>query len=486
MTRKILCVACAMLVAISNSWADQVFMKNGRVVYGRVKNRMGDILWVDVRVGSSEGAVGLNINDVTFVYDNTGKISKFSPQSQEEFVAGLTDKLVEAIAKLRHLEVKSKIQSDILTPEEIKQHMLKQLQKEMPEQEIASMEKILKRLKLAKPDFDYVQSAKEFATNDIAGFYDDIDKKMYISAGVPEKMRFIVVPHETVHALQDQNFDLQKFLPRDIQNLDLELARMCLAEGDAEVTSTDYLLHQRGGDVRTLPDIHSLMKDTIEVMIKQNPAFQKYPTFLREITMFPYLQGPSFVQKTLQNYSYDKLNEIFRDPPGSTEQIIHPEKYFFQRDDPVNIEFTFNKPLGDAWKELCRDTWGEYVVYHFLKAYTNLIEAKMASEGWGGDKILAYENQQTKEVAIIWLTVWDTEKDAGEFFNAYPATIKARYPELKDINTNQKDSLAWDTPQGKVCITKSGKAVLISEGIPIEDNSLANRITINLPQPQNQ
>lgn len=480
-------VIVLVLAAAGPGWAGRVLLKNGKTINGDIKNRSGDTVWIAVKIGDSAGSIGVNINEVDFIYEDNGDISKFSPKSETESIAGMTDKLISDISELRHLGLKNKIESDIMTADEIKDHLIKTAPQYISEEEIKSEEKIFKRMGLVEENFDYMENTKEFATHEVAGFYDDVSKKLYLSASVPEQFRQLVLPHEIMHALQDQNFDLQKFLPKENKDLDFELARQSLAEGDASITSMDYLLHQQNKNIKDFPDFSNLQKESMENTFKQNPAFAKSPTFIKEITLFPYLQGSSFVHKILQNYSYDKINEIYLSPPVSTEQIIHPEKFLFEKDAPMQIDIVIdNAPLGSL-KEIYKSTWGEYVIYNFLKTYVNLLEAKAASEGWGKDIIIAYEDQGTKEVVLFWLTAWDTAKDAAEFYDIYKQALSKRYPDLKEIQKEDKTAdiktTAWDTSKGKIYMGLDNANVTVIEGIRLDPVQLSGLVQMKSKRP---
>ncbi len=56
----------------------------------------------------------------------------------------------------------------------------------------------------------------------------------------------------------------------------------------------------------------------------------------------------------------DKLHD---DPPTSTEQILHPARYFDTRDTPVAITLARHRELArDGWTPVLEDTLGEIFV----------------------------------------------------------------------------------------------------------------------------
>lgn len=469
--KKIFFISVFLLSALvlypgSPLFAERIVLKDNRVIHGKIERRSGDTVWVNLGPGS----VGYNINDISYIYEDDDNISEYSPKSKEEVIKELQGELIAELSKVRGLPLKTKIESDELTPEEIKDFYFRKISENLPEKYIASEEKVLKKLKLVPSDFSYDETFKQFARQDIGGFYDCKDKKLYISKAMPEEIRPFILTHETVHALQDQNFNLADFLPREFDNSDLATARASLAEGDATITSYDFQFRTVGQDIKNMPDMSGLFREAVEINFKNNPGFARYSPFLQEQILFPYLQGSSFVHKILQNYSYDKLNEIYKDPPSSTEQILHIEKYIFKRDTPLYITIKITNEQLPGYSRIYSNRWGEYSIYSYLKQYHGMLLAKAASEGWGGDQITGYENTESKKILLSWVTAWDTEKDAEEFYEAYSQTIDKRYPvaERKDELTNPRGIFFDCGTEGLVYVGKKAGLVLIIEGLQSE------------------
>jgi hypothetical protein len=96
------------------------------------------------------------------------------------------------------------------------------------------------------------------------------------------------------------------------------------------------------------------------------------------------------------------------------------------------------------------------------------------------------------EVLIVQRTVWDSENDAKEFFDAYVKRTLRRYPDAKVSELLaagaeklpqqggpklQSERQAWETSEGGVVVELRGSQVLILEGIP-EKVGLASMIRL--------
>ncbi len=73
---------------------------------------------------------------------------------------------------------------------------------------------------------------------------------------------------------------------------------------------------------------------------------------------------------------------------------------------------------------------------------------------------------------LVSLSVWDTESDAREFFDAYVKRTELRYPDARSIEpaVNAQSPLfskSFLTSQGVVSMDVRGARVLVLEGVPL-------------------
>src|SRR5690606_11538855 len=118
--------------------------------------------------------------------------------------------------------------------------------------------------------------------------------------------------------------------------------------------------------------------------------------------------------------------------PVSTEQIMHPAAY--PGDVPKNPTLPdLEVALGEGWKELEKDTLGEWYVYMVLaKAYNPQFRlydslALDAAEGWGGDAYSILKNEQKGQVAAFISFNWDSSADADAAFQAFSSYSNLRF-----------------------------------------------------------
>jgi hypothetical protein len=147
------------------------------------------------------------------------------------------------------------------------------------------------------------------------------------------------------------------------------------------------------------------------------------PRIVRESLIFPYIGGLVFLQRV---WSADRARPMpfGADLPESTEQVLHPERFLGDRDRPSDVTFMEDPPT--PWRDIHSDGLGELETRIFLEEHLGDPDAAaMAAEGWDGDRYRLLRDGG-REV-LIWASVWDSERDAGEFEEAIKRAFEERY-----------------------------------------------------------
>ncbi|MEW5937831.1 MAG: hypothetical protein AB1665_08465 [Candidatus Thermoplasmatota archaeon] len=270
-------------------------------------------------------------------------------------------------------------------------------------------------LLLLDRDDNLTQLYRDSYTSLVLGYYDMWSKEIVIVEGAHSLEDKLTLAHELTHALQDQHFDLTSFMWA--VSWDEELARRALVEGDAVLTEFRYF--------ETLPEAE-------QEMIEEGWEEAEYPTIpygIMEYLAFPYIYGVNFTLSLFVegNMTWEKINGAFSEPPASTEQVMHIEKYH-DRELPVDVDIAM-EPAGMPL--VMEDTMGEFMVYAMLKHYIPFSMAYNAAEGWGGDRHLCYANDT--DFISIFKIVWDTPADASEFYSAYRYWLTELPPDYAEV-----------------------------------------------------
>lgn len=341
------------------------------------------------------------------------------------------DEMVQVTARLRGLQPKSPIARGVKSREEITQYLNEKIKENYSEAELQQEGKLLRAIGLIPASLDYKDFVLNLLSEQIAGFYDIDQKTFFVASWLSVEEQKPVMVHELDHALQDQYFNVSAIMKEDhrLHNDDRALAHSALFEGEATVVMLNHVLEPANRTFAQLPDLAPAMGVLLAGMQSQFPVFKSAPQYLQETVFFPYGHGASFLQKMwAQNPSWESINKIYSDLPSSTEQIIHPEKYYGKRDEPrpVNAE-TLAAGLGSNWKAVYKNVLGEFSLSLVLSLHLSEERARRSAAGWGGDQVLLLENAAGKNAVLV-RTVWDTSEDADEFFQSMQVWFQQKFP----------------------------------------------------------
>ena len=347
-----------------------------------------------------------------------------------------------AAEKYRGLPFKQPVPCGSIEKDGLKKKMVEALQEELPADKMAALEAGLKAFGLIPQDMVLEQYFPELLTSQVGGFYDPKRKYLAIvksadgllgkeakaqyGPDLADRMEETVLVHELTHAIQDQHFDIEKFAKENPLSDDAA-ARVALIEGDATLTMYDYFAGMR---LESMPGVEPMLsqmfKDPKQLLAMSpdmpgSKEMAEAPAWFRDNLLFSYMQGFTFaisVRKAggqkLLDYAYTK------DPPRSTEQILHPEKWHTKRDDPVAITWPDLSKELPGYKKLCEGELGEQTIRVLLREHLkDELKVTTAAAGWGGDRFAVYEKD--KNVVLAWITEWDTMLDCKEFREALAA-----------------------------------------------------------------
>jgi hypothetical protein len=452
-----------------------------------------------------------------------------SSNTRNAAIVAATAEVLKETSEIRELAVLRPVKSGAQSRAAIEQMLIRNLDEQVTPSEMHATEVSLKKFGLAPDDFQYRPFIIKLLTEQVAGYYDPKVQKFNLADWLEVEGQKPVMAHELTHALQDQHFNLRRFENWPHGDSDAQLAAHSLVEGDATLAMTIYMARN---PLVALAFSRSLLTGVA------TEQYNQAPRAIRESLIFPYLQGSEWATQLFKRGGWTMVSNAFTKLPLSTEQILHPEKYFeYERPvkvvlpdltsvlngklqtsahrsngqrpagtagvspasthagslSPVTSQSKAHRPLpSSSWRRIDSDVNGEWSYYlildQFLKAPA---ESKRAAAGWAGDRYAVYEGPNN-QVFIAQLSVWDTEKDAREFFDAYVKRTKLRYPEAKELvvpnaegatqnsKAEARNSFSWQTEEGAVTIELRGLRVMVIEGVPANADSSA---LINLLQP---
>jgi hypothetical protein len=317
---------------------------------------------------------------------------------------------------IRGLPFKNPVDYEVLDKAGIRQIVAGKISEIYTDQELKDVSTGLSALGLLPPNFPLKQTYINLLGEQIAAFYDQHQHKLFMfrDASLENSQNRVILSHELTHALQDQNFGLLK-LPLEAKNDDDQaLAASALIEGDATLEMTQYM--QQDLSWKSLEDTvtYSATQSMVEI--------RKAPLYLRQMLVFPYLQGQQFCAAVYARGGFPALSAVYADPPTSTSQILHPEKYFKEtRENPIPVEFsdtTFRdqKPLAD-------NVLGE-MGCRILFAQADADHADDIAAGWRGDRYLVFDQGRS----LVWISLWSSHQAAHAAAGVVSRLCENRFP----------------------------------------------------------
>jgi hypothetical protein len=330
------------------------------------------------------------------------------------------ERLQEEVAEAGGLPFRENVPVAFLKPEELGAYVRELFDAEYPVALARADERLLQAFDLLAPGTDLRALRARVLEENVAGFYDERPGKRRLYA-VSEDQSFspmnqIVLAHELRHAQQDQYESLDAFLDDDVSDFDdRRLAWTSLLEGDATLVMERFVRLRLGSLGVAL---EGAGEDAQAAALGAPGLFDVpgAPPVVRDQLVQPYLAGLTFARALWSRGGAEALREAWGKPPQSTEQVLHPGK-FFSRERPRVVAPAVGPPPGA--RLLSEGVLGEMLL-------RTLVEdaGEAATEGWGGDGWRLWD--VGGRTALAWRSEWDLAADAGEFHAALRARF-ARY-----------------------------------------------------------
>jgi hypothetical protein len=345
---------------------------------------------------------------------------------------------------MRHLPFKHTVKREITPREEVGDYLRKDMESERTPEQLRGEELALKAFGLIPRELDFKDLMVRVHTQEVGAFYDPKTDTMHLiaepgagrkpgllesllghKAGFDKDESKATIAHELCHALDDQHFDLYAMQEAVEDDDDRSLALLALIEGEATLVMMGAAMEDWSGtETAKLPA--EQLGATFNLMMPfmrlfGGDALRGAPPIVSESLLFPYLRGLVFCAHLTNAEGWSALDAAFKNPPVSTEQILHPEKYKQKPDAPTPITLAALSP-GEGWTELRRNTLGELQVGVLLRRH----DGRRAAAGWDGDRYAVFEGPEGR-LGLVWYSTWDSDGDAQEFARSMAAYQHERF-----------------------------------------------------------
>ena len=309
---------------------------------------------------------------------------------------------VDIVEEIRGLEFDRLPSIIVLSPEEFTERVRSEVASELEDIEVD--EALFKLLGLLSPDDDLAALYEELYGESVAGFYSSDDQEMVIPSSGEElsPVEVLTLLHELVHAVTDQHFGFGLRMEdlADNQLYDPASGLVSLVEGDATLSEVLYVENLTASERSRL---------WAEIMAMEQPDLD-IPLFMEQSLYFPYERGFEYVLNGWRKGGWQAVNELYLDPPASTEEIYEGGPASFTQ--PVEME----RPAGslpEGYEEIYDYTWGFLDILLMFEQVLGPEAAVDAATGWGGGRsLVAYDPEG--EVVFVWEYAGDSRDEAEE------------------------------------------------------------------------
>lgn len=262
----------------------------------------------------------------------------------------------------------------------------------------------LRALGLIAQDIDLIAAQEGIEASTTAGFYDIEKNKMFVRGDDLDDVDVrAVLVHELTHALQDQHFDLDRLYDRATTSGN-GFAVLALVEGDASNVEAAYV----GSLSRAEQDAYYGGSGYSNTPAGSDET-EEFPAVLELFDSAPYVFGPAFVDFVRTKDGRRGIDEVFRHPPASEEQIVDPVA-FERGQQPKKV--TVPRLQAGERRRGAVDEFGALSLYVLLASRLDAKLALDASEGWGGGRVVGFTRGVKDCVRVV--LVGDTTNDTRE------------------------------------------------------------------------
>ncbi len=328
------------------------------------------------------------------------------------------------VARLRELDFTRQVPVTVNTPDQAQRSILAQIKRDHSDEDLRIGGQSGVMTGLYPPNIDLKRQTVDLLRDEVIAFYNPDTKQLVmvqqhqhdgasVASGMGPGIEEMVLAHELTHALQDQHFAIEQMLRRVKDNDDQTLALKCVAEGDATLAGFAYL----AGGLQPA-NLKALINRLDTLPAKSLVHEHNVPLAVSAPMMFEYSGGSRFVGEAWQRGGWEGVDQLYRNPPRSSQQIMQPDLYFNHPTLPLRIQLAGYQHLLSGWKQVDDDTYGELLLKLIFER--NLPPSSRAFDilpRWADDRLITLE--KGNELTLLWVIAFHDQAAAHEFARTY-------------------------------------------------------------------
>jgi hypothetical protein len=415
--------------------------------------------------------------------------TKISPEEAQKLFQSV-DEILQFASQDTGLPIKHTVKRRLVSRDEVEAYLAKGMKDDKDTQRLRRSELVLKKFGLLPRNFDLQKFLLVLLKEQVAGYYDPKTKTVNLLDWLPADQQRPVLAHELTHALQDQSFNLEKWMKpeedlddkknitwADIVEDEDDEARQAVVEGQAMAVLVDYVLKPMGQSLITAPQVAEAMSAQMMEGTPDSVAFTHAPMFLKQALTFPYTYGLEFTAQLLRTEGKEKaFAGAFMNPPSITRQIMEPQTYLSGETIPPMPMPDFGKVFKD-YDRFDVGSIGQFDVSMLMAQYAGLSVAQGMAPYWRGGYYYAVypKHNPNSPLGLLYISRWSNLQEAENFAAIYAKSLAKRYQHVSQpasgppVNMEGLQTLtgthSWDTEEGPVIIDVQKNTVIVTESL---------------------
>ncbi len=375
--------------------------------------------------------------------DTTSEVRMTDADTRKLFES--VDKIFAFAAEDTGMPKRAVVKRRLVSKADVEKFATGRLAKEEFTQRFAQGELSMKKLGFLPREFNLREFLVKSTGQNVAGYYDEETKTISLLNWVPFDRQEPILAHELTHALQDQNYDLKKWMratekPSDDaakggDTDDSATARKAVVEGQAMVVYVDYILAPVGRNLTDTPGLIYQMEEPAVKAVADSQMLHDAPMILRETGTFAYNEGLIFEGEVLHKGGKKMaFAGVFARPPRNSHEVLQPAAYINgEKLPPVRIP-DMHQVLSNQYDVFDSGGIGQLDVRAMLKQFGERKIADELSSAWQGGAYVTYRRADkdmvtpnTTDLALLYVSRWKSPQAAERFAHFYATAVSQRY-----------------------------------------------------------
>ena len=371
---------------------------------------------------------------------------------------GVTSRAEEAVRNGRAITLEEEIDTQFRTTEQLAVITKGFFRRDALRQDVFEAQELYKTLGLMKESQELEDVLVGIQLQQVTALFDDESESVYVlsdatSIGAREELAYAAA---FMGGMQQKLFNIS------------ELRRRAREGGSDRLRAVDALIKGDIAQVATMYQGTVFSSEQMEELRKPLPENKllEAPEVVRKAALLPQREGADFVAELFgtDDKGWDGVNAAYSNPPVSTEQVLHPEKYFAGEEPQSTTIPDLADEIGKGWVQVSSNVMGEFLIRTYLEQYVDKIQAADAAEGWGGDRYSLLSGPEGERL-LVSMIKWDTFLDRAEFFDVYRLFMGIKTQAAGGTSRGVGEgSMTWVTPDETVFVGEAGPIILLIIG----------------------